>query len=107
MLQGTGYMVEERFPVGLTFLNSAIPYLFPNISDPFLRVTVGDILFAGVPIKCDYATGPAMPVCRGIRSNLPPPIREVPETNGFAFSIFQAVRHVWIEVYFVILSLYI
>lgn len=32
--------------------DSIIPYLFNNASDPFLRATVGEILFDGVFINC-------------------------------------------------------
>nr|UQE86053.1 sensory neuron membrane protein [Tropidothorax elegans] len=91
-LMGSAYMVEERFPMGLAFLNAAVPYLFPNATIPFIQTTVGGLLFDGVPIRCGYKTGPAMPICRGMATNLPPPIRRLEGTEDFAFSMFHNIN---------------
>ncbi|XP_024216164.2 sensory neuron membrane protein 2 [Halyomorpha halys] len=88
-LIGTAYRVEERFPMGLIFINSSASLLFPGIKNLFLTTTVGDLFFNGVRIKCDYLKGPAMPVCQGIKRNLPPSLKEIPLSRDFAFSYFS------------------
>ncbi|CAA9999346.1 unnamed protein product, partial [Nesidiocoris tenuis] len=53
----TAGMVEQTFPMGLTFLNNAIPFLFPDIKDIFMKATVRDLLWDGVVMHCNYSSG--------------------------------------------------
>lgn len=42
-------------PAALTLINDALPHLFPEIKDAFLRAKVKDILFDGVRVSCKDA----------------------------------------------------
>nr|BCX55332.1 sensory neuron membrane protein 2 [Plautia stali] len=88
-LIATAYGIEERFPMGLVFINSSAPLLFPGLKNVFITTTAGNLLFDGVKIKCDYLKGPAMPVCQGIKRNRPPSLKEIPLSRDFAFSYFS------------------
>lgn len=78
--------------MGLVFINTSAPLLFPGLKNVFITTTAGDLLFDGVRIKCDYLKGPAMPVCQGIKRNRPPSLKEIPLSRDFAFSYFSDVR---------------
>ncbi|KAK9509767.1 hypothetical protein O3M35_007005 [Rhynocoris fuscipes] len=88
-LVGTATMVEKMFPMGLSFLDRAMPFLFPNITTMFLTGTAKQFMFDGIFINCSYATGPAMPVCNGLRGRLPATIVPIPNTKNFKFSFFK------------------
>nr|QFU27946.1 sensory neuron membrane protein 2a [Apolygus lucorum] len=88
-LLGTAVMVEQTFPMGLGFLNNAIPFLWPNVTDIFMSVTVADLLFNGVLIQCNYTSGPAMPICNGLKGRAPPTIWREEDTKHFRFAMFR------------------
>nr|AXU25118.1 sensory neuron membrane protein 2-1 [Cyrtorhinus lividipennis] len=87
-LLGTATTVEQTFPMGLVFLNNAIPFLFPNITDIFMTATVGEILFDGVTIKCNYSSGPAMPICNGLKGRAPATMWRL-DTKDYKFALFR------------------
>lgn len=84
-------MVERLFPVGLSFLDKAVPYLFPNITNMFITASAKEFMFDGVLVNCSYAVGPAMPVCNGMRGKLPQTVVPVPDSKDFKFSFFKHV----------------
>nr|APZ81422.1 sensory neuron membrane protein 2a [Adelphocoris lineolatus] len=88
-LLGTATMVEQTFPMGLGFLNNAIPFLFPNITDIFVTTTVKDLLFDGILLRCNYTSGPAMPICNGLKGRAPPTIWREEETKNYRFAMFR------------------
>ncbi|XP_073997540.1 sensory neuron membrane protein 2-like isoform X2 [Rhodnius prolixus] len=88
-LMATATMVERLFPVGLSFLDKAVPYLFPNITNMFITASAKEFMFDGVLVNCSYAVGPAMPVCNGMRGKLPQTVVPVPDSKDFKFSFFK------------------
>ncbi|KAL1122696.1 hypothetical protein AAG570_003023 [Ranatra chinensis] len=83
-------MVEELFPAGLTYVNSAVPQLF-GASPLFLSASVGEALFGSdITISCGpQVSGPAATVCRGIGAKAPVTITRKPDNGDFTFAYFR------------------
>ncbi|XP_014253859.1 sensory neuron membrane protein 2-like [Cimex lectularius] len=88
-LLGAAILVERIFPFGLSLVNEAIPLLFPNSTDMFIRATVREILFDGVMIQCNYTSGSAMPICNGLKAKAPPTIIRDEVTKHYSFAMLR------------------
>lgn len=89
--QGTVLRVQKMFPFGLTYINDAIPYLFPTQNTIFVTATVQEILFDGILINCTHKSGPGRMVCDGMKGRIPKTIRQVPNSSNYVFSYFYHV----------------
>lgn len=88
-LMGTVLRVQKMFPYALTFINDAIPFLFPTQNTIFVTATVQEILFDGILINCTHDKGPGKMVCDGMTGRIPKTIRQVPNSQNYLFSYFH------------------
>ncbi|CAG9562912.1 unnamed protein product [Danaus chrysippus] len=80
--------VNDMMPSALGLVNSALGSFFPNLTDPFLRVRVRDLLFDGIYLNCVGDNAALSLVCGKIKLDKPPAMRPSEDGNGFYFSMF-------------------
>ncbi|KAL0267641.1 UNVERIFIED_CONTAM: hypothetical protein PYX00_009850 [Menopon gallinae] len=83
--------VDEMMPEYVSYLNPVFPALFPGVEDIFLRATVRDLLFDGIPIDCSSSDFMVTTACNNLEEDLPKTIRKVGE-KAFRFSFFDYKR---------------
>ncbi|XP_032512160.2 sensory neuron membrane protein 2-like [Danaus plexippus] len=80
--------VNDLMPSALGLVNVALGSFFPNLTDPFLRVKVRDLLFDGIYLNCVGDNSALSLVCGKIKLDKPPAMRPSEDGNGFYFSMF-------------------
>lgn len=84
--------LPEQF---MTSYGNIIPKLFPNRTSIFLKARPIDILFNGVKITCNAAKFPELKmICKTLKANPPPVLRETEKEGVYFLSFFQKVRSV-------------
>lgn len=81
-------MVQKLFPYGISYLNDALPSLFPFQNTIFTTATVQQLLFDGIPINCSHTQGPGKMVCNGMKGRITKTIRKLPDSSDLFFSFF-------------------
>ncbi|GJQ65592.1 hypothetical protein Trydic_g7690 [Trypoxylus dichotomus] len=87
-LMGTALKVHGMFPAMLSLVYSALPYLYPGISDVFLRAKVKDILFNGITLYCSAPEIES--ICMMMKAAQPASMKLSENGQDFIFSLFGA-----------------
>nr|ARO70304.1 sensory neuron membrane proteins 2 [Dendrolimus punctatus] len=83
--------INDMMPAGVAYINKALEEFFTNLTDPFSRVKVRDLLFDGIFLNCVGNNSALGLVCAKIRAEAPSTMRKAEEegVNGFYFSMFS------------------
>ncbi|KAK9747077.1 CD36 family [Popillia japonica] len=85
-LLGTVLKINSMLPALLPIVYEALPYIYPNIIDIFLRVKVKDILFEGVTLYCSAPE--ISSICLATRAAKPEMMRIAANEKDLVFSLF-------------------
>nr|AVM18970.1 sensory neuron membrane protein 2 [Holotrichia parallela] len=85
-LMGTLLKVESIAPQMLNLVNDAYTYIYPGITDMFLRVHVSDLLFGGITLFCSAEE--IKTLCSAMRFSLPSNMKRAKNNKDFIFSMF-------------------
>ncbi|KAI4463001.1 scavenger receptor class b type-1 sr-b1 [Holotrichia oblita] len=85
-LMGTVLKINSMLPSLLSTVYDALPYIYPNITDIFLRVKVKDILFEGVTLYCSAPE--ISTLCLAMRAAKPSIMQNAANEKDLVFSIF-------------------
>ncbi|KRT85521.1 hypothetical protein AMK59_2279, partial [Oryctes borbonicus] len=87
-LMGTVLKVNSILPSILGMISNALPFLYPGITDLFLRVKVKDLLFNGVTLYCNAPEIES--VCMVLKAAQPVSMKLAENEQDFIFSLFGA-----------------
>ncbi|GBP51883.1 Sensory neuron membrane protein 2 [Eumeta japonica] len=80
--------VHDMMPSMVGLVNGALGAFFSNLTDPFWRIRVRDLLFDGIFLNCESEDSTLSLVCGKIKSDSPPTMRPAEDQKGFYFSMF-------------------
>ncbi|KAG6447788.1 hypothetical protein O3G_MSEX005186 [Manduca sexta] len=82
--------IQQMMPSAVAMVNRALEQFFSNLTDPFMRVKVKDLLFDGVFLNCDGDSPALSLVCAKLKADSPPTMRPAEDgVNGYYFSMFS------------------
>ncbi|CAH2091641.1 unnamed protein product [Euphydryas editha] len=81
--------VLDIMPAAAVIVNNALESFFPNLTDPFMKVKVKDLLFDGIFLNCVGENSALSLVCGKIRLEKPSVMRPAEDDKGFYFSMFS------------------
>ncbi|XP_068628131.1 sensory neuron membrane protein 2-like [Battus philenor] len=81
--------VNALMPALLSPVNKALEIFFGNLTDPFMKVTVKDLLFGGIYLNCDADNSALSLVCGTLRAKMPSTMRPSEDGKGYYFSMFS------------------
>ncbi|XP_041972805.1 sensory neuron membrane protein 2-like [Aricia agestis] len=81
--------IQSLMPAALPLVNRALAQFFVNLTDPFSRVQVKDLLFDGIFLNCAGDESALSLVCGKIKVDKPVAMRPSEDGKGFYFSMFS------------------